>query len=660
MKRTLPRSVVKMIHGAVDAVFDKAVARLLARPPVDKRIYLGTKPRVTLPSLFEAASAEERAKADQDVLRTLLQIAEGFVDAQRHSTKAHVVKAVESWLNKAAATGVDTDVKTVLEGELAGVWRKASDTMHKIVASESNVVKNTGTLDGVVRVNAASGIEDPVVYFVVVRDDKLCDECRRLHLLDDGKTPKLWYLSEVGHGYHKAGEADPKLGGLHPHCRCTIATMLPGYGFDGAGMVKYVAPGHVEIHAQRGIEKSESDDLEKLAKSTPKGARHYYANHDAWDANGEVMPYGEHLDSWIEHMRHHAGVRVPEGHSDEQALHDHLLQAPVTINFPWSRFAGIAESGRFKTVFDTNHSVGGAITSPDDSYNSSRTYAENRVLGIPEDTHRDERPVYGAVNARWNQKNHQRGGAWDYGDMYVTLKPEVHARTSFTPDDSFSTNPEDTVTHRHLPKLFSHFPRRADDKLDYEGYIEAQVHGGVDLAHDVKSLHLSHKTPAHVVDHAVEVGKKFKFPVYHQAEKNEPAALVYHPDHDVVRPKPAVKPKPEPKKGPVVFTDAHYEALGLKRPEPRRDQSGLVPVGSAEDFKMFKAEKYPGIFVAFRGAETGIDLPALTKIVQQVTTATCPTARIFQSRKNFKIFVQDREQADTVIASIQDAVLGGD
>jgi hypothetical protein len=70
--------------------------------------------------------------------------------------------------------------------------------------------------------------------------------CRRLHLLDNGKTPRVYKLSEVGHGYHKKGQDDPKLGGLHPHCRCTLVTLMPGFGFDKAGMVKYISRTHDE------------------------------------------------------------------------------------------------------------------------------------------------------------------------------------------------------------------------------------------------------------------------------------------------------------------------------------------------------------------------------------------------------------------------------
>lgn len=250
-KLALSKGAVKLIFESVDKVFDRAVQRFLAKPPGDKRIYIGTKPRVTLPSLYRAASAEERAKGDENVLNSLVRIAEGFIEAQRHNTKARVVKAVESWLTQAHAKGVETDLQTVLGGELAGVWKQATEGMHKIVAAEANNARNVGTLEGIVKVNAAASVQDPVVYFVVVRDNVLCKECRRLHLQEDGVTPRVWRLSEVGHGYHKAGQDNPKMGGLHPHCRCSLVTLMPGYGFDAKGGVTYVDPDHDEYAKQR-------------------------------------------------------------------------------------------------------------------------------------------------------------------------------------------------------------------------------------------------------------------------------------------------------------------------------------------------------------------------------------------------------------------------
>jgi hypothetical protein len=266
-KGTLPRGAVRLISQAVDKVFDRVLQRFLEHPQGDKRIYVGAKPRVTLPSLFRAASASEHVKADEAVLSNLMELAKGFLDAQRAATKARTIKAVQSWLSEAHASGVKTDLETVLGGELASVFGKAHHSVKKILDTEATTARNTGTLDGIIKVNQHRGIEDPVVFFIVVRDNTLCDECKRLHLLPDGKTPRVYHLSDLGHGYHVKGDDKPKVNGLHPHCRCSLNTLMPGYGFDAAGFVDWIGFDHDEVAKQRGVAKREYDWAEGLFKS---------------------------------------------------------------------------------------------------------------------------------------------------------------------------------------------------------------------------------------------------------------------------------------------------------------------------------------------------------------------------------------------------------
>jgi hypothetical protein len=255
----LPLSATKAIHKAVSDLFDKAKARLFARPPVSQTLKVAISPTFSLPGLFTAASRDEAANPDATILRTLLSHAENYVDSYQEATKAKVTKAVDTWLQEAALTGVKTNLETVLGGELAEVWGKVTGDMKRLVETEGTNARNTGSLDGILRVNAAHEIEDPVVYFVVVRDSHLCLECKRLHMLDDGITPRLWYISELGHGYHHKGESNPKLGGLHPNCRCSLVTLMPGFGFKN-GFVSFIKLHHNELEEQRNTKKSESGE----------------------------------------------------------------------------------------------------------------------------------------------------------------------------------------------------------------------------------------------------------------------------------------------------------------------------------------------------------------------------------------------------------------
>ncbi len=264
MAFSLGKGAVKGIHAAVDKLYDRIKARYLgpnAKLSQDKKIYIGYRPHLTLQGLYNAAAGEERTRPDPDMVDSLARIAEGYLDASRAKTKAKVTSSVEQFLRDAQRKGVDTDLETVLGGHLADVWGQATHDITRIMDTEANHAKNMGTLDGITKVNAAAGVEDPVVYFITVRDKERCAECTRLHLLDDEVTPRCWYLSEVGHSYHHRGEPNPKMGGLHPHCRCSLATLMPGYGFIG-GALKYLGKGYNELRKQRGAEVDESEDVD--------------------------------------------------------------------------------------------------------------------------------------------------------------------------------------------------------------------------------------------------------------------------------------------------------------------------------------------------------------------------------------------------------------
>lgn len=255
------KAAAKMIGAAVDHVFDKVKARFLGPSNVEQRgpkqIRIGYVPDLTLQGLYANSASQEYARPDRGVMESLARVAEGYLDANREKTKAKIMANIDQFLRDADAQGVDTDVETVLGGQLAELFGTARSDIDRILSSESNHARNIGTLEGVDTVAAAHGIEDPSVYFIVARDDDRCDECTRLHLLPDGVTPKVWLRSEVGAGYHKRGQDNPKLSGLHPFCRCGIVGILPGYGFDKSGSISYVSHGHNELERQRDEESDE-------------------------------------------------------------------------------------------------------------------------------------------------------------------------------------------------------------------------------------------------------------------------------------------------------------------------------------------------------------------------------------------------------------------
>lgn len=257
-KSPISKTARKAIELAVDVLFERAKARLLGLDPHKKTLIGGKKlifgyvPEYTLPGLFQAASKGEGVSTvNTDLLAGLLRISEAYMDAQKEKAKAQAVQTVQAFIQDTATKGVKTDVEVVLGNQLSDLMTKVHADVKKIVETETTVVRNMGVDDAIQRISEMQGIDDPVVFFVVVRDGQRCGECTRLHLLDDKVTPRVYYRSEVGAGYHKRGDANPKVGGLHPHCRCVMSVLTPGFGFDGAGRVVWKSTGWNEIKRQR-------------------------------------------------------------------------------------------------------------------------------------------------------------------------------------------------------------------------------------------------------------------------------------------------------------------------------------------------------------------------------------------------------------------------
>jgi len=248
----LSPSAVKLIHKAVDSLFDRIKSHVIGDRPQQKRLYIAYRPELTLKGIFDAASQEEGVVPHADVFKTLAKISESYMDATREKMKAKLTQKLTSFLHDASVKGIDTNLKIALGGHIEEVGSEITKDVRRILETESTIIRNTSIMDGIIRANAMAGIDDPTVFFVTVRDQHRCDECTRLHVQPDKITPRVWKMSELGSGYHKRGDPEPKVGGLHPHCRCVLTTLMPGYGFDGAGRVTYKSPGYDEYAVQRG------------------------------------------------------------------------------------------------------------------------------------------------------------------------------------------------------------------------------------------------------------------------------------------------------------------------------------------------------------------------------------------------------------------------
>lgn len=124
-----------------------------------------------------------------------------------------------------------------LTGDYARDWERVART-------ETTNVINTGMVDRIVDMNPDTRPEDIYVFKRVVNDRRLCPYCKRLHLMEDGVTPRIYRLSEVmANGSNvgrKSGDWKMVIGAVHPFCRCQLVQIPPGYFFNKEGKLEFI------------------------------------------------------------------------------------------------------------------------------------------------------------------------------------------------------------------------------------------------------------------------------------------------------------------------------------------------------------------------------------------------------------------------------------
>lgn len=250
MQPRLSKGAIVEVERRVDQMFDRLLTRLLGGHFSGKHMFIQVDPTLSLPGLFTQAVSEEGGSLDLDLLQNLADITKHLVDKHRAEAKATTVRRIQMLLQDVKAGRVKPEhFRNHVESEMIDTWDRITSNVERVVDTESMSAVTLGLKDGIDQMNTARGITDPVVVFIPKQDAALCDECRRTHLI--GTTPRAWYSSEVSSDYHQRGEDRPSWQRMHPHCRCSLATILPGFGFDAGGRVTFIADGFKELEYQR-------------------------------------------------------------------------------------------------------------------------------------------------------------------------------------------------------------------------------------------------------------------------------------------------------------------------------------------------------------------------------------------------------------------------
>lgn len=186
------------------------------------------------------------------------------------------------------------------------------------------------------------------------------------------------------------------------------------------------------------------------------------------------------VESAIEHVRARAtGGSVPADLRVTLNFHpDRILRGvPILLS--------LARDGVYRSQFETGTSNGGLTAHP----GGNRWLWESRIFGGAYDgAPPGVRPKYGALN----RHGHSVGGAPRFGSAHLRLAAHTLPRTTFCFPDSVFQPEHLAVADRYaLSELADAAPPLfpgAEEHDPLDDYVEAHVHGIVDLTSDVEAL----------------------------------------------------------------------------------------------------------------------------------------------------------------------------
>jgi hypothetical protein len=245
--------IIEEIEKSIASQFDEFAIKFLGIIPKltrSKKIVFVSS-RNSLTSLFlQALGNRKPDKKEEEVLKILVKISNSYIDALKSKTQANVSHKVMAYTQKQMLDNKNISFKkisSIVKEEMG----KTGVGLSLIANAETNKAINTGTALQIEKVAESNDVKRPVVFFIPVIDERNDPETYRLHLLPDRKTPRLWYLDELGTEYHKKGDKNPKVQGTNPNCRCKLTYLAPGMGFNQDGKIAWKGQGWEELKYQR-------------------------------------------------------------------------------------------------------------------------------------------------------------------------------------------------------------------------------------------------------------------------------------------------------------------------------------------------------------------------------------------------------------------------
>lgn len=255
------KSLQRILDEIIGKTFNNLRFNLLGPDRVSKAYVLSLRgsrynPNTSIGSAYIHANAlntTDPSSIDKKTINRIIDVAEEYVNNLEQKSTADISRVVSQWLaeietkakleNKSGRevllSDYGADILKKMKKDLSEQKTKIDKAAASISEYERHNAYNFGAMDGIITAARSVGILDPVVFKILVDDEKLCKYCQKLWLNADGR-PKLYYLSELsaspGSNYKTPL---PSIQPTHINCRCILVTLLPGFGLDAAGKIVY-------------------------------------------------------------------------------------------------------------------------------------------------------------------------------------------------------------------------------------------------------------------------------------------------------------------------------------------------------------------------------------------------------------------------------------
>ena len=239
---------------------------------------------------------------------------------------------------------------------------------------------------------------------------------------------KIVSLTGATKDYPTMTEAEAD-GLFHPNCRHAFSLYIPD---ESTGANEDAATTHeVESEELRELHAAQVEEVEKRLTSTPEAQYFKEYKERIIDSEYSIIE-NSGLKNTFDEAIQRAAERLK---SDETKL---------AVNIKSNDVESVLRDGRFKSLFEVGRSGG----TPNKIH---RSRVELHVLGFPQTTPPQDRPIYGYLS---NDPAKQTGVS-HYGDVAVVLKQDVKYRSSCTFRDSLDK--ADEVLAQPIMKVDRHF-----------------------------------------------------------------------------------------------------------------------------------------------------------------------------------------------------------